>query len=87
MERPVGVAERVAQFGRVGFRGKQVLGKMASKMIVMTMLFFQVLRGGRESLTQRNEHTSAVETKGHGMQPAKFGHSVRLVRFQLSSSR
>jgi hypothetical protein len=46
MERPIGEAERVAQFGRVGSWGEQVLGKIASKMIVMIMLFFPSLARG-----------------------------------------
>jgi hypothetical protein len=72
MERPAGVAERVAQFGRVGAWGKQVLGKIASKMIVRIMLFFTSLARGRVVLTRRNEQTSEVETRGCGMKPAKF---------------
>ena len=86
MERPVGVAERVAQFGRVGSWDGQVLGKIASKMIMVIMLFSQVLRGGRESLTRRNEHTSAVETKGRGMEPAMPGQDNGSNNFYLTES-
>jgi hypothetical protein len=46
MERPAGVAERVAQFGRVGAWGKQVLGKTASKKTMIIMLSFQSLARG-----------------------------------------
>jgi len=50
MERPAGVAERVAQFGRVGAWGEQVLGKTASKKTVIIMLLFQSLARGRAPL-------------------------------------
>ena len=72
MERLAGVAERVAQFGRVGASGKQVLGNTASKKTVIIMLFFPSLARGPGVLTRRNEHTSAVETRGRGMETAKF---------------
>ena len=41
-----GASAAVAEFGRVGAWGEQVLGKIASKKTVIIMLFFQVLRGG-----------------------------------------
>jgi hypothetical protein len=78
MERPAGVAERVAQFGRVGAWGKQVLGNTASKKMVIIMLFFPSLARGPGVLTRRNERTSAVETRGCGMEPAKFGRDLML---------
>jgi hypothetical protein len=40
MERPVVVAEHVAQFGRVGSWGEQVLGKIASKNVGDYYVFF-----------------------------------------------
>jgi hypothetical protein len=40
------------------------------------MLFFPSLaRGPGAFVPRRNEHTSAVETRGRGMEPAKFGQN------------
>jgi hypothetical protein len=84
MERPAGGAERVAQFGRVGAWGKQVLGKTASEETVIIMLFLPSLARGPGVLTRRNEHTSAAETRGRGMEPAKFGQNEGSRNFYLT---
>jgi hypothetical protein len=58
----------------VGSWGEQVLGKIASKMMVMIMLFFQSLARGRVDFDATGEHTSGVEARPRGMETAKFGH-------------
>jgi hypothetical protein len=58
-----GASAAVAEFGRVGAWGEQVLGKIASKKTVIIMLFSQVLRGGGMVSMRRNEHTSGVEPR------------------------
>ena len=60
----------VAQSGRVGSWGGQVLGKIASKMMVIIMLFFQSLARGRVDFDATGEHTSGVEAR-----PARNGES------------
>jgi hypothetical protein len=70
MERWHGRAQRCAQSGRVGSWGEQVLGKIASKMMVMIMLFFQSLARGRVDFDATGEHTSGVEAR-----PARNGDS------------
>jgi hypothetical protein len=52
----------------VGFWGEQVLGKIASKMMVIIMLFFQSLARGRVDFDATGEHTSGVEAR-----PARNG--------------
>ena len=53
-----------------GFLGEQVLGKIASKMMVIIMLFFQSLARGRVDFDATGEHTSGVEAG-----PARNGDS------------
>jgi hypothetical protein len=72
MERWHGRAQRCAQSGRVGSWGEQVLGKIASKMMVMIMLFFQSLARGRVDFDATGEHTSAVSPGRRGMETGKF---------------
>ena len=84
----VGVdAAAVAQSGRVGSWGGQVFGKIASKMMVLIMLFSKVLRGGGWILTRRASTQAELSPGQRGMETDWFGLVVRLVRFQLSSSR
>src|ERR1035437_7099939 len=70
MERWHGRTQRCAQSGRVGSWGEQVLGKIASKMMVIIMLFFQSLARGRVDFDATGEHTSGVEAR-----PARNGDS------------
>jgi hypothetical protein len=62
MERPAGVAERVAQFGRVGAWGKQVLGKTASKKSVIIMLFIPSLARGPGAF-EHDETSTPAQSK------------------------
>jgi hypothetical protein len=64
MERPAGVAERVAQFGRVGAWGKQVLGKTASKKTLIIMLFFPSLARGPGAFGRDETSTPAQSKPG-----------------------
>jgi hypothetical protein len=70
----------------VGSWGEQVLGKIASKMMVMIMLFFQSLARGRVDFDATGEHTSGVEAR-----PARNGDSQvwsrLLKRYLLSHAR
>jgi len=58
----------VAQSGRVGSWGEQVLGKSASKMMVIIMLFSTSLARWRVDFDATSEHTSGVESR-----PARNG--------------
>ena len=73
MERWLGRAQRCAQSGRVGSWGEQVLGKIASKMMVMIMLFSKVLRGGGWIWTRRASTQAETRPGRRGMETAKFG--------------
>jgi len=53
-----------------GVLGRASLGKIASKMMVMIMLFFPSLARGRVDLDATGEHTSGVESR-----PARNGDS------------
>jgi hypothetical protein len=68
----------VAQSGRVGSWGGQVFGKIASKMMVMIMLFSKVLRGGGWILTRRASTQAELSPGQRGMETTKFGRDLVL---------